>query len=65
MVETYEDCVKHGVQCGSLIYCDKCQRSYKTRKYFSNHSCIGEKVNICFASFSYNFTLSSGCAVFG
>jgi len=43
VVETYEDCVKHGVQCGSLIYCDKCQRSYKTRKYFSNHSCIGEK----------------------
>ena len=43
-VQTYEDCVQHGSQCGSLVYCDKCDKSYKTRVYFSSHSCIGEKV---------------------
>ena len=46
-VKTYEDCIQHGAQCGSLVLCDKCGRSYKTRLYFSSHSCIAEKVN-CF-----------------
>ena len=43
-IETYEDCIKHGFQCGSLVYCDKCEKSYKTRIYFNSHSCIGNTV---------------------
>ncbi|XP_065062900.1 uncharacterized protein LOC135689566 isoform X2 [Rhopilema esculentum] len=38
-IRSFNECIEHGCRCGSLVKCEKCEKTYKTRKYFFNHSC--------------------------